>query len=138
MDIDTLRKTLLLRSFQNELKVHPTNLQLREVLEKLEKTDIKPEKTDAEKMFDEVDKLIFKRPWTKLPPAHKIVKVKQYIGNIKELTKTTQEKLLEELTNIINDGKLGTKRHVVYDPEKELIETIPVLKIEGDSYILKK
>lgn len=141
--IDLLRKDLLIQSINNELRFLDNNpqestdkkTQLKTILEIVQKNNDTGKK-DVDKMFDAVDKVIFKRSWSKLPPHHKIVKIKEYLINtIKNETLRTD--ICTELIKLVNTNKLNTKKHVIYDPVKECIESIPILKLEDNSFRIK-
>ncbi len=140
LHIDSIRKQLLLQSFKNEIKfltsdtTHTSSkdklVQLETILGQIEKTNDVGEKKNVEKLFDEVDKVIFRRPWNRLPPIHKIVKIKEYLTNFVK-DDILRTKISDDLINLVNTNKLNTKKHVVYDPIKEQIESIPVLYVDN-------
>lgn len=88
-------------------------------------------------MFVEIDKYTFRKQWNKLPAFHKTVKLGEYLeSNIKD--KKMRKKLLDELTDHANNGRINTKKYVIYDPNEEKILSLPCLKIDDkkESYKL--
>jgi len=90
-------------------------------------------------MFKEIDKYTYKKQWNKLPPFHKTVKLTEYLNeNIKD--KTMRDDLIGKLTDHAINGRINTKKYVVYDPNEEKILLLPCLKFvkteKGDSYKL--
>lgn len=145
-EIDYMRRDLYTLRFKNELEFLRENnfseiledgdnwmteriLHLEKILDTLEKEKEQMEKPTAKSagtIFDEIDKYIYKKPWKKLQPFHRMKKIESYLEeNIqdpklrKELSKQFQEKL--------DGGKLGTEKHVEYDPATEKIISIPAL-----------
>ena len=105
---------------------------LEKILSESENTFIKKEDNIQQKkdnLFTEIDKYTYKKQWNKLPSFHKIVKIKEFIrntygeGNI-------QSELITKLSDYTNEGKINTKKYVIYDPNLEKILSIPVLSVD--------
>lgn len=103
--------------------------------------DIKKEdniKQKKDNLFTEIDKYTYKKQWNKLPAFHKIVKIKEFIkctygeGNF-------QDELINKLSLYANEGKINTKKYVIYDPNLEKILSIPslIVDINKKTYQLK-
>ena len=79
-------------------------------------------------MFVEIDKYTYRKQWNKLPAFHKTVKLSEYLET--HITdEKTKKKLLSELTDHANNGRINTKKYVIYDPNEEKILSLPCLKI---------
>lgn len=79
-------------------------------------------------MFVEIDKYTYRKQWNKLPSFHKTVKISEYLEkHIQD--KKMKKQLLEELTDHANNGRINTKKYVIYDPNEEKILSLPCLKI---------
>lgn len=90
------------------------------------------EKMVLDEYCKDLDAMTFKRPWTKLKEFHKIMKIKEYIGQL-PFKKKIKNKLIEKnrnyLVNEITDGlrnkKFGkNKSEITYNPETMLIDSI--------------
>lgn len=89
-------------------------------------------------MFKEMDKYTYRKQWNKLLAFHKIVKLKEYIKeNVKD--ETMQTELIENLTKYAEEGRINTKKYIIYDPNAEKILSMPCLTIdfEKKTYQLK-
>ncbi|ARF09807.1 hypothetical protein Indivirus_3_56 [Indivirus ILV1] len=90
-----------------------------------------------ETIFKEIDKYTYKKQWNKLPPFHKTVKLTEYLDeHIQD--KQIKNELLEKLKDHATNGRINTKKYVVYDPNEEKILLLPCLKViktdKGDTY----
>lgn len=89
-------------------------------------------------IFKEIDKYTYKKQWNKLLAFHKIVKLKEYIKeNVED--ETMQTELIEKLTKFAEEGRINTKKYIIYDPNAEKILSMPCLTIDLDkkTYQLK-
>jgi hypothetical protein len=105
------------------------------LLESIEMPNKKEEslKQKKDNLFTEIDKYTYKKQWNKLPSFHKIVKLKEFVKQIYG-EGDFQDELCEELSLYANEGKINTKKYVIYDPNLEKILSIPVLVVD----LLKK
>jgi hypothetical protein len=81
------------------------------------------------KMMDEINKHTYRQQWNKLKPFHKIVKLKEYILETYTDCPLAIE-IIEKLSKEITDGKINTKKFVVYDPNAEKILSMPFLTVD--------
>lgn len=80
-------------------------------------------------LFQEIDKYAYKKQWNKLPPQHKIVKIKEFLeANLQDQDLSVRKDLLEQLSDHAKNNRINTKKYVVYDPNKEKILLMPCLK----------
>lgn len=99
---------------------------------KIETPSSETNKTTAkDDLFKEIDKLTYKKQWNKLFPFHKIVKIKEYVSDHVEDQKL-QEEIIEEMTKYANEGRINTKKYVVYDPNSEKILSFPCLIVDNN------
>lgn len=89
-------------------------------------------------LFTEIDKFIYKKQWNKLSPYHKIVKLKEYVKDTYNDGKL-QDEIVKKLISYAEEGKINSKKYVIYDPSAEKILSIPVLTVdlEKETYQLK-
>ena len=87
-------------------------------------------------LFKELDKYIYKKQWNKLLPFHKIVKIKEYLKETIQ-NETMHNELVVKLSKLAEEGKINTKKFVIYDPSAEKILSMPCLVIEENTYQIK-
>ncbi len=92
--------------------------------------DIK-EPTEMSDIFS--DESLYKKPWAKLNTIHKIIKVKEYINNLKIENEDKKNKLKEEIIDLIK-MKLVKKEDINYDIDKAIIINISKLEIKNGNY----
>jgi len=80
-------------------------------------------------MFKEIEQYTYKKQWNKLLPFHKIVKLKEFIKE-KYGEGTMQDEIIVKMSQYINDGKINTKKFVVYDPNAEKILSMSCLDVD--------
>lgn len=150
--INSLSNTLLLKRFENELEYltsvinnndyistsdnnseHSNNEYIRNRIEQLEQIINNiitvNESKNINGYMKEIDKYIYKKPWTRLQPYHRTIKIKEYIENTYTDAKF-KKKLLNDLIKLINDNKLNSNKMVKYDPYNEKILSIPAIKLD--------
>lgn len=86
--------------------------------------------------FNKIDNSIYKRLWTKLPPFHKCIKIKEFIDETYGIGKM-QTQIIEDLSNLVHNEGLTKKQHIVYDPNDEKILSLPILSVSKDKYDIK-
>jgi hypothetical protein len=77
----------------------------------------------------------YKKPWTKLNVVHKILKMKEFINNLKEINTTDKEMLKEQLCQLIKDKVLSKKEKVNYDMVNGKIISLLDLQYKDNKYI---
>lgn len=149
--VDLIKNNLKKKRFENELNYltnetknnqtteETTNRigSLTKIIELIEKENMNANPNKGkDKYFEEIDKYIYKKPWNRLNNYHKIVKIKEFIKT--EYPEIIQDKLLKEISQYAEDGKLNTKKHVEYDPKTESIKKIYAIKFNklDNSYII--
>ena len=94
-----------------------------------------------ENMFKEIEKYVFRKQWNKLIAHYKIIKLKEFINeNIANVDESEfAMNIFKHLSKFATDGKINTKKYVVYDPNAEKILSIPVLTfdVSKNTYTLK-
>ena len=92
---------------------------------------------------ENINKLIYKKAWLRLPLYHKTIKLEEYLNNKlgDELSKKSIKKLVNECIELINSKKIISK-HIKYNSNKGEIDDIPCLVKDEDtesySFELKK
>ena len=85
------------------------------------------EKNSITKMIDQIEKHMYKKPWTRLNNIHKTNKVQEYLDDLIDNDEERLEVLIK-LVEMVNNNELNTKKKVGYDIDNEKILSIAVLK----------
>jgi hypothetical protein len=156
MDIELINKKMEIRYYKSILqsldKMEITESWLNNHLEKLydqlpqEKlsetfTEKKKEinsssETENHKQIFADDDL-YKKSWQKLNSIHKILKVKEFVNNLKMDSEKDKIKLKDELVELIKDKVLTKKESVKYDESNGKIISLPNLQYKDGKYYYK-
>ena len=137
-ELENLAKSFKIYRFSTELGNLKENNDDDAKIEKISKilnslNDIPDSITVTNKIhsaFSEIDKQVYKKPWSKLPDFHRIIKMKEYISENYPEDKSMQELLLDS----INKHKLNTDKTVIYDQIRCKIVSIPALVKEDNCF----
>lgn len=77
---------------------------------------------------------LYKKSWQKLNSIHKILKVKEFINNLKMDSEKDKIKLKDELVELIKDKVLTKKENVKYDELNGKIISLPNLQYKDGKY----
>jgi DNA-binding ferritin-like protein len=99
------------------------------------KKDYKEKNKTLNDELDELTRMVYKKPWNRLPEYHKVSKIKEYVKRLTDNKKVIKE-LEIKLTIMVEDKKLNTKKHVEYDHKECIIKKINILEFnkEDDTY----
>jgi hypothetical protein len=89
--------------------------------------------TDVKIISENIDYLYLK-PWSKLNPIHKIIKIKEFINNLSIKNDSEKEELISDLIEIIKDKYKKVK--INYDETKGKIISISCLSYDNDKYFI--
>ena len=84
------------------------------------------------------DEYLYKKSWQKLNPIHKILKVKEFINNLKMNSEKDKIKLKDELVELIKEKVLTKKENVNYDEINGKIISLPNLQYKDGKYFYLK
>ncbi len=98
--------------------------------------EMNPVQTQKDNIFKEFDKYTYKKQWNRLLSFHKIQKIKEYMDANIENEKMRTE-IIETMTNLVSEGKINTKKYVIYDRSAEKIISVPCLVLNGDKFVIK-
>ena len=84
------------------------------------------------------DENLYNKPWSKLNAIHKIIKIKEFVNNIKIENEIDKEKLKDELVNLIKTNVLTKKDKIIYDSENGKIISIKNLQYKDNKYFYPK
>ena len=82
-----------------------------------------------ENIIAEIEKYTYRKQWNKLPSFHKNVKLKEFIKN-NYGDGELQNEIIEKLSEYSNEGRINTKKYIIYDPNSEKILSMPCLFID--------
>ena len=91
------------------------------------------ENTETEESNNDQDH--YKKPWNKLNIIHKILKMKEFINNLKTITNENKESLKEQLCQLIKDKILTKKDKINYDMVNGKIISLIDLQYKDNKYV---
>ena len=80
------------------------------------------------------DNDIYKKSWTKLNNIHKIIKIKEFVNNIKFDNENNRNKLKDELVELIKNKTLTKKNKIKYDDVNGKIISLTNLQYKDGNY----
>jgi hypothetical protein len=80
------------------------------------------------------DDKFYKRPWVKLNPIHKILKIKEFVNNLKIHSEQDRIELRDELILLVKDKKLTKPDHINYDEVSGKIISLTNLQYKNNKY----
>jgi hypothetical protein len=102
------------------------------ITEKKKEVNSSSETENHKQIFADED--LYKKSWQKLNPIHKILKVKEFINNLKMNSEKDKIKLKDELVSLIKEKVLTKKENVNYDENNGKIISIPNLQYKDKKY----
>lgn len=140
-ELDNLVKNNYKQRFKWELD-DTKNVDRKKILESiLNGYETKSEQTIVDekkkKMFDEIDKQIFKQKWSKLSDHHKEIKIKEYIDE-KYSKYEKKDILLNNIITILKSGKTKIDRYINYDNTIDNPKIIEIMDIVDDNILTTK
>ena len=102
------------------------------------KTDtVSPIETENHKQIFS-DEELYKKPWTKLNAVHKILKIKEFVNNLKMNSEKDRVQLRDELIDLVKLKILTKKDKVDYDEINGKIKSLCDLQYKNDKYYYPK
>jgi hypothetical protein len=143
MDINIINKKLVIKyykSIQSTLSKNNINYMwlddiinniINNITNEKQETITKSETDSNESTHED----LYKKPWNKLNAIHKIIKIKEYINNIKNITIDEQVELRDKLCGLVRTKVLSKKEKVNYDSDKGKIISLINLEYKDGKYI---
>lgn len=135
-ELDNLAKSYKLYRFKTELQeiadTDDTNritLLTKAIDDTTGTNKQKENKNKIQDAFEQIDKMVYMKPWNKLPDFHKKIKLKEFIN---ENYKSDYTKLETLLFDAIEQNLINKNIFVIYDNISCKITSIPVLKKNDD------
>ena len=98
---------------------------------------ITPNETNNHKQFFS-DEDLYKKPWIKLNPIHKIIKIKEFVNNLKINLEKDRIILCDELIDLVKNKILTKKEKVNYDEVNGKIISLSDLQYKNEKYFYLK
>jgi len=148
-ELDDLAKSFKLYRFKNELDFYKSqnDKKYSDKIDSLTKIiagldgiqDVKEDsKNKIQNVFNEIDKMVYKKPWKKLPNFHKNIKIKEYVSDNFKDKKNDSDIIEKILLDAVENKELNKDEYVAYDQNLCKITSIPILKQNDDGkYILE-
>ena len=80
------------------------------------------------------DDYLYQKPWTKLTPIHKIIKIKEFVTTLEIKDEKEKLEIKEKLIELVKNKILTKKDAVIYDPIKAKIISIQSLQFKDGKY----
>lgn len=105
------------------------------ITEKIEKKNesYSPNESENHKQIFSDDNL-YKKSWTKLNTVHKILKIKEFVNNLKINSEKERAQLRDDLIDLIKLKVLTKKEKVNYDEVNGKIISLSNLQYKSDKY----
>ncbi len=128
------------------LKTHSDKLmdKLNSDKEKLSETQTEKKQDSMSPIETENHKQIFsdedlyKKPWPKLNAVHKILKIKEFVNNLKINSEVERAQLRDELIDLVKLKILSKKEKVNYDEVNGKIISLSDLQYKNEKYFYPK
>lgn len=80
------------------------------------------------------DEVLYKKPWVKLNSIHKILKIKEFVNNLKINSEKDRVELKDELVTLVKTKILTKKEKVNYDEVNGTIISLTNLQYKNNKY----
>lgn len=137
-DSDWLDKhiDLLTKNLSDEISLTESLTENQKNIEKKKENEnqqeLIPENQNHKKIFSDED--LYKKSWVKLNPIHKILKVKEFVNNLKIESEQERVKLRDDLVDLIKTKVLTRKDKVSYDEINGKIISLTNLQYNNGKY----
>jgi hypothetical protein len=144
--MEALKQSILIEYYNNlqkQAKKNKVSINLPKLENKMDNivvSDVAMTSTQSEITQSELDETIYsddyvyKKPWNKLNSIHKIIKMKEFVNNIKMDDIEMKKHLKNQLIQMVKDRKLTKKNDVEYDSINGIIISIPSLQYKNNNY----
>lgn len=104
--------------------------------EKKPETSLPVESENHKQIFSDED--LYKKPWVKLNPVHKILKIKEFVNNLKINSEKERALFRDELIDLVKLKVLTKKEKVNYDDVNGKIISLSDLQYKNEKYFYPK
>lgn len=111
------------------------NEKLKELIKKFRELKNLYEDMNKDKKYDTglIDQYLYKKSWKNLGIVQKHTKIKEYVNEF-DISKKEKTRLIKEIYELANKGKIDAKTKVTYDHEKEKILEMSFLFNDDGKY----
>ena len=147
MDLDALimklntkyYKSLKKQSDKDGIKLDWLNQHLQKIVSDTEKKDQQTESEKKVEVLETTSKILtddsmYKKSWIKLNSIHKILKIKEFVNELKIDSESERIKLRDELVQLVKNKVLTKKDKIKYDEENGKIISITNLQYKSGNY----
>lgn len=141
MNIQNLIDSLNVKYYGNLNKyLIKNNMNNTIIINYLNEQEIKPSEPEkvenVSETFVQIDRTneLYKKPWAKLNIIHKIIKIKEFVNNLKIIKDNDRDIIKEELIQLVKNKTLAKKDKVEYDENKGAIISISCLDYDNGNY----
>lgn len=104
--------------------------------EKKQESTSPTETENHKQIFSDED--LYKKPWPKLNAVHKILKIKEFVNNLKINSEKERAQLRDELIDLVKLKILSKKEKVNYDETNGKIISLSDLQYKDEKYFYPK
>lgn len=160
MELEIIQKKLEVKYYKSILSgLHESDLNLTwlknhcdKLLENLnlERDKLSESQTQTDRKIEQIspigsdnhkqifsDEEFYKKPWTKLNAVHKILKIKEFVNNLKTNSENERTLLRDELIDLVKQKVLTKKEKVNYDEVNGKIISLSNLQYKNEKYYYK-
>ena len=144
-------KSILSEIAESDINYSWLQAHLDKLIESLNNEKDKLSETQTEKKLDSIspvetenhkqifsDEELYKKPWPKLNPVHKILKIKEFVNNLKINSEKERTQLRDELIDLVKLKILTKKEKVNYDETNGKIISLSDLEYKNEKYFYPK
>ena len=140
MDINILKNSLNLKYYENLknelIKNNLNNDWITDYINTLQKESVIVIKSPEIKI-ESNDDYLYKKAWNKLNQIHKVLKIKEFVKNLKINTEDESLLLYNELVELVKNKTLTKKESINYDEINGTIISISNLQYKDNKYYYK-
>jgi hypothetical protein len=130
----------MINMYHNNLEIHAKkhkidiNLPKSTVHQDYDDNTFTPTLTEEPTTETNVDDFVYKKPWNKLNIIHKIIKMKEFVNELKIEDNEMKKHLKTQLVSMLKNKKLTKKSDVDYDAVNGKIITVHSLQCKNNTY----
>jgi len=126
-----------LKSYYDKLNSEKEKLSETQTQTEKKNESLSPIEINNHKQFFS-DEDLYKKPWIKLNPIHKIIKIKEFVNNLKINLEKDRIILRDELIDLVKNKILTKKEKVNYDEVNGKIISLSDLQYKNEKYFYLK
>jgi hypothetical protein len=116
----------------SDIEENTTENEIKKDIVSGDASNISVEETVHEQIFADED--LYKKPWTKINAIHKILKIKEFVNNLKISSDQDKTELNDHLVSLVKNKVLSKKEQVKYDEINGKIISLVNLQYTNGKY----